>query len=171
MGAGSRSESHPCSYFSHMVAKACEKTLIVGHRTGPGDVTSMVSQGKHTRVRVRLSFANGGSIGEDDIAFIEAVQQCRSISRAGKLLGSCYRIAWLRADALNRMFQEKVIETFPGRHSGSQVTAFGQRLVALFRAIERRAADASRAAMHELEACLNRSFEQGKADDRKVKRA
>jgi molybdate transport system regulatory protein len=113
-----------------------------------------------TRLEVRLNFPNGDSIGKDDIAFIEAIQQCRSISRAGKLMGCCYRMAWVRADVLNRMFQDKVIETFPGRHTGSVVTAFGQRLVATFRAIERRAEEASAGTIHELEASLGRSSEQ-----------
>ena len=63
-------------------------------------------------------------------------------------------------DAMNRTFETKVIETFPGRRGGgAEVTAFGQRIAALFRSIERRSSRAAAAALNELTATLDRSFE------------
>jgi len=65
------------------------------------------------------------------------------------------------ADALNRTFETKVIETFPGRKGGgAEVTAFGSRIVALFRSIEQRSNKAAAAALDELTASLDRSFEE-----------
>jgi molybdate transport system regulatory protein len=95
---------------------------------------------KQTQMHVRLRLPNGASIDEDDIILIETIQHCRSILGTSKLLGLSYRTAWLMSDALNRMFECKVIETFPGRHAATEVTFFGQRLVALFRSIERQSA-------------------------------
>ena len=110
---------------------------------------------KRAQVRVRLEFANGGSLDEADIALIETVARCRSILGTSKLMGLSYRKTWLMADALNRTFESKVIETFPGRRgAGAEVTVFGQRLAALFRSIERRSSTAAAAAVEELTASL-----------------
>ena len=47
-------------------------------------------------------------------------------------------------DALNRTFETPVFATFPGRRgSGAELTDFGERLVALYRSMERRARSAS----------------------------
>jgi molybdate transport system regulatory protein len=106
-------------------------------------------------LHVRLEFANGGSLDEADIALIETIARCRSILGAAKLMGLSYRKTWLMTDALNRTFEAKVIETFPGRRgAGAEVTAFGQRLAALFRSVERRSAAAAAAAVDELSSSL-----------------
>ena len=75
-------------------------------------------------------------------------------------MGLSYRKTWLMTDALNRTFESKVIETFPGRRgAGAAPTAFGERLAALFRSIERRSASAAAAAISELSASLDWTFE------------
>ena len=123
---------------------------------------------KQARLHVRLSLPNGGSLDEADIALIEIIQKCRSILGASKIAGLSYRKTWLMVEALNRTFETKVIDTFPGRRgSGSEVTVFGQRLVALFRSIERRSAAGAVAALGELTASLNRSFEAEAEGDAK----
>ncbi len=116
---------------------------------------------KQVQVHLRLSFPNGGGLDEADIALIETIQRCRSILGTSKLMGLSYRKTWLMTDALNRTFESKVIETFPGRRgAGAEVTAFGQRLVALFRSIERRSSSAAAAAISELTASLSWTFEE-----------
>ena len=110
---------------------------------------------KRAQVHVRLELPNGGSLDEADIALIETIARCRSILGTSKLMGLSYRKTWLMTDALNRTFESKVIETFPGRRgAGAEVTAFGQRLAALFRSIERRSSAAAAAAIDELTASL-----------------
>ncbi len=116
---------------------------------------------KQAQVHLRLSLPNGGSLDEADIALIETIQRCRSILGTSKLMGLSYRKAWLMVDALNRTFEAKVIDTFPGRKgAGAEVTVFGQRLVALFRSLERRSTAAGAAAIEELTACLSWTFEE-----------
>jgi molybdate transport system regulatory protein len=118
------------------------------------------ASGKRAGIHVELSFPNGGSLGEADVALIETLQRCRSILGASKLMGLSYRKTWLMTDALNRTFESKVVETFPGRRGGgAEVTAFGLRLAALFRSIERRSSSASAAALAELTAALSSTFE------------
>ena len=115
---------------------------------------------KRSKVHLRLSLPNGGSLDEADIALIETLQKCRSILGASKLLGMSYRKTWFMADAMNRTFETKVIDTFPGRRGGgAEVTAFGQRIVALFRSIERRSSRAAAASLDELTASLDQSFD------------
>ena len=112
------------------------------------------------QVHVRIAFPNGGSLDEADIALIETLKRCRSILGASKLMGLSYRKTWLMADALNRTFESKVIETHPGRRgAGAEVTVFGERLAALFRSVERRSAAAAAAALGELTASLDYAFE------------
>jgi len=66
---------------------------------------------------------------------------------------------------LNRTFESRVIETFPGRRGGgAEITAFGQRIVALFRSVQRRSSQAAAAPLEELTASLDWSFGEKEAD-------
>ncbi len=111
------------------------------------------------KIELILRFANGGRLTPDDIALIEAIRASRSIIGAGRATGISYRKCWLMADALNRTFESPVFASYPGRkEAGSEITPFGERLVALYRSIERRAHGASTAALKELEGALNQAY-------------
>jgi len=118
------------------------------------------SQKEKARLHVRLALPNGGSLDEEDISLIETVQKCRSILGASKLMGISYRKTWLMTDALNRTFETPVFQTFPGRRGGgAEVTPFGERIVAVFRSVERRSARAATATLEELTSSLDWAFE------------
>ena len=121
----------------------------------------MAGNGKaQAQVHLKLTFPNGGSLGEADIALVETIKRCRSILGTSKLMGLSYRKTWLMTDALNRMFESKVVDTIPGRRgAGAEVTVFGERIVALFRSVERRSASGAAAALGELTASLSWDFE------------
>ena len=126
---------------------------------------------KGARIHVRLSLPNGGSLDEADISLIETIHKCRSILGASKLMNLSYRKTWMMADALNRTFETKVFDTFPGRRGGgAEITPFGQRLVALFRSIERRSSASAAAALGELTGSVNWSFEAGEAGEAREQR-
>lgn len=109
-------------------------------------------------IDVRLP--NGGRLTAEDVALIEAIRSVRSILGASRRIDRSYRKTWLMVDALNRSFESRVIETFPGRRgAGAEPTPFGERLVALYRSIERRAARAAEAALTELAAASDPAFE------------
>ena len=78
------------------------------------------SEKSQAQVHLRLSFPNGGGLDEADMALIETIKRCRSILGASKLMGLSYRKTWLMTDALNRTFESKVIETFPGRRGAGR---------------------------------------------------
>ena len=112
-----------------------------------------------SRIDVIVHFANGGRLTPEDFALIEAIRVHRSIIGAGRATGVSYRKCWLMVDALNRTFEAPVFATYPGRkETGSELTPFGERLVALYKSMERRARSGAAAAMAELEGALNPDY-------------
>lgn len=111
-----------------------------------------------TRIELTLVLPNGGRLEPIDIGLIEAVRNCRSLSGAGRLLDISYRKTWRMVDALNRTFASPVVETFPERREGgAEVTMFGERLVAIFRSMERSTSAATAAALGQIVASIDRS--------------
>ncbi len=115
---------------------------------------------RSAHVAVEIQLPNGGSFGPEDLALIEAIRSVRSIIGASRALGLSYRKCWLGVDALNRTFENPVVATYPGRRgSGAEITAFGERLVALYRSIERHADTSAKPSLTELTGCLDWSFD------------
>ena len=112
-----------------------------------------------TRLFLHVDFPDGRRLGPGKIMLLEAIREHRSILSAAKAIGMSYRRAWLLVDELDRMFEQRVIVTFPGRRgAGTEVTAFGERIIALYRAMERQAAKATNAAVDELTKALSAEF-------------
>lgn len=116
-------------------------------------------------VGVILRLPNGGALKPEDLELIDAVRKERSIIGASRALGLSYRKCWLSVDALNRTFESPVVATFPGRREGgAEITPFGERLVGVYRSIERHAANSAKRTLEEIIGSLNWSF-QPKASD------
>lgn len=92
----------------------------------------------------------------------------RSISAAARDLNMSYRRAWLLIDDLNRAFHEPAVATFPGRSQGggAELTAFGARLVALYRAAERRCVATAEGPLEELLAVSNADYSAAEGPSR-----
>lgn len=119
----------------------------------------MAVTSRASRMDLIIRFANGGSLTPEDIALIDAIRASRSILGASRTTGVSYRKCWLMVDALNRTFETPVFATFPGRRgSGAELTDFGERLVALYRSMERRSRGASAQGLAELTASLDPSY-------------
>lgn len=115
---------------------------------------------RSAHVSVAIHLPNGGLFGPEDLALIEAIRNARSIIGASRRLGLSYRKCWLSVDALNRTFESPVIATHPGRRGGgAEITPFGERLVALYRSIERHADGSAKSSLAELTAALDWSFD------------
>lgn len=124
---------------------------------------------RSAKIELTLLLPNGGRLEPVDIELIETIRDCRSISGAGRLLDISYRKTWRMVDALNRTFSSPVIETFPGRREGgAEVTIFGERLVALFRSMERNTSASTIAALNEIVASLDKSFEPETSSEAKT---
>ncbi|HEU0148617.1 MAG TPA: ModE family transcriptional regulator [Bradyrhizobium sp.] len=112
-------------------------------------------------IELAINFSNGGRLTPEDLFLIETIRKERSILGAARTSGISYRKCWLMVDALNRTFETAVFETHPGRRGGgAEITAFGERLIALYRSMERRTRTATAGALHELEEAINPNYQK-----------
>ena len=98
------------------------------------------------RIRCRIDFGSGCSVGPGKIELLEAIGRSGSLSQAARDLKMSYRRAWLLLDHLNRSFAEPVVTTSVGgaHGGGAAVTAFGDALVISYRKVERATATLAR---------------------------
>jgi molybdate transport system regulatory protein len=103
------------------------------------------------RLSLRIDF-DAGRLGPGKIELLERIAAERSLAGAARAMGMSYKRAWELLTELNAMFDTPVAVTQPGRNvgGGTEITAFGERVVALYRAIERRAASSAAAGIAEL---------------------
>lgn len=108
------------------------------------------------RLSLRVDFDNGERLGPGKVALLEAIQETGSISAAGRSFGMAYSRAWQLVDTMNRMFAEPVIDAQGGgRHGGgATLTAFGERLVELYRSAEAKVSKGAAKELQALEAAL-----------------
>lgn len=101
---------------------------------------------------IRIEFAGGDRLGPGKIELLEQIRERGSISAAARAMDMSYRRAWLLVENLNALFGEPTVQTRIGRAEGggAVLTPFGERVVALYRAVERQAATAARASLTEL---------------------
>jgi molybdate transport system regulatory protein len=111
-------------------------------------------------LHLTLNLANGARLAPEDVELIETIGRVRSILGTAKVMDLSYRKTWLMVDALNRAFETPVIETHPGRRgAGANPSAFGLRVVALYRSALRQATRASQPVLAELNASLDPTFQ------------
>jgi molybdate transport system regulatory protein len=99
--------------------------------------------GPHLSIRIDL--ANGERIGPGKIALLEAIRSAGSISGAARALGMSYRRAWLLVEEINDALRDPAVTAETGGRSGggAALTAVGERVVDLYRAIEAHARSAA----------------------------
>jgi molybdate transport system regulatory protein len=113
------------------------------------------------QIALAITFGNGGRLTPEDLLLIETIRKERSILGAARVSGISYRKCWLMVDALNRTFESAVFETHPGRRGGgAEITPFGERLIALYRSMERRSRAATAAALTELERATDPNYQK-----------
>lgn len=136
-------------------AKAASRGVRVLMKDG-----TAANMGKTSDVELIVRFANGGRLTAGDLALIEAIRKQRSILAASRVTGVSYRKCWLMVDALNRTFETVVVATHPGRRGGgAELTTFGERVVALYKSMERRTTRATAQAVMELTASLDPAYQ------------
>lgn len=114
-------------------------------RAQPGAVPTV-------RFRMRVTVGDTIAIGPGKVALLEAVRDHGSITAAARSLGMSYRRAWLLLKEINdAMVAPAVASEHGGQHGGgSMLTPEGEAVIALYRAIERRAAEAGAAEIERL---------------------
>ena len=93
------------------------------------------------RVRIRIYFGDGHSVGPGKVQLLEAVRALGSISAAARSMGMAYRHAWELIDDMNQCFRSPVVTGTSGGRAGggATLTPFGEDVVRRFRAMEKRA--------------------------------
>jgi molybdate transport system regulatory protein len=93
------------------------------------------------RIRIRIYFGDGHSVGPGKVQLLEAVRELGSISAAARSMGMAYRHAWEMIDDMNQCFRSRVVTGTSGGRAGggATLTPFGEEIVRRFRAMERRA--------------------------------
>jgi molybdate transport system regulatory protein len=93
------------------------------------------------RIRIRIYFDGGHSVGPGKVQLLEAVRQLGSISAAARSMGMAYRHAWEMIDDMNQCFRSPVVTGTSGGRAGggATLTSFGEEVVRRFRAMEKRA--------------------------------
>jgi molybdate transport system regulatory protein len=91
------------------------------------------------RIRIRIQFEGGHSLGRGKAQLLETVAELGSISAAARSMGMAYRHAWELIDDLNQCFGEPVVATTTGGRAGggASLTPLGAELVQRFRSMER----------------------------------
>jgi len=92
------------------------------------------------RLKIKLQLCCGDEIamGPGKAELLEAIGREGSISAAGRALGMSYRRAWLLVDAMNRCWDQPLVETAPGGNhgGGARVSQLGQSVLAQYRALQ-----------------------------------
>jgi len=108
---------------------------------------------------IRIDFEAARRLGPGKVDLLERIGEHGSISAAGRAMGMSYRRAWDLVAELNAAFAQPLVAAQSGgRHGGgASLTPFGRELVAHYRAIEAKAAQAVAAHLAALEAVVNKS--------------
>ena len=103
------------------------------------------------RLTIRIDFG-ADRLGPGKVALLEEIGRLRSLAAAARALEMSYKRAWELLGMLNAMFEQPVAVAHPGRNLGgsTELTPFGERVIALYRAVERRATHAASAGLDEL---------------------
>jgi molybdate transport system regulatory protein len=93
------------------------------------------------RIRIRIYFGDGHSVGPGKVQLLEAIRELGSISAAARSMGMAYRHAWELIDDMNQCFRSPVVTGTSGGRAGggATLTPFGEEVVRRFRAMEKRA--------------------------------
>lgn len=93
------------------------------------------------RPKIRLMAGREIAVGPGKADLLAAVKAAGSISAAARSLGMSYKRAWYLLDTMNQCFKAPVVETERGGrgHGGARLTATGEEVLTLYRAIETRA--------------------------------
>ena len=94
-----------------------------------------------SRLSIRIDLTNGERIGPGKIALLEAIKSAGSISAAARNIGMSYRRAWLLVEEINESLRGPAVSAATGgkQGGGAALTAIGEEVIALYRAIERSA--------------------------------
>jgi molybdate transport system regulatory protein len=110
-----------------------------------------------TRLSIRIDFEPSGSaLGPGMAELLELIASKGSIRAAAAQMDMSYRKAWLLIQEIQKTFNGVVVEAAAGGATGggTRLTALGEEILHLYRAVEQLAQAASRAELARLAAIV-----------------
>lgn len=94
------------------------------------------------RAQLRVMLGDEIAFGPGKADLLDAIRATGSISAAGKKMGMSYRRAWLLVDAMNRCFQQPLVDTAKGgaNGGGTQLTELGIHVLEHYRTLQKEVA-------------------------------
>lgn len=101
--------------------------------------------GKLPALHIRVDLVPGVSLGPGKADLLQGIAETGSIAAAGRRLGMSYKRAWSLVETLNGMFRAPLVSATKGGATGggASLTAEGEAVLARYRAIQARAAEAA----------------------------
>lgn len=104
----------------------------------------MATDPPRSSLKLRLVLESGDWIGPGKADLLEGIAETGSISAAGRRMGMSYKRAWGLVENLNTMFRDPLVRANRGgaAHGGAGLTEAGARVLALYRRMQAKGAEA-----------------------------
>ena len=89
------------------------------------------------RPRLRVYVGERRALGPGKADLLSAIASAGSLAGAARSLGMSYMRAWRLMREMNELFRRPLVEVHPGARGGARLTAEGERVLELYRAMER----------------------------------
>ena len=98
----------------------------------------MPSDRSPLKIKVQIFCGEEIAMGPGKADLLEAIAREGSISAAGRAMGMSYRRTWLLVDAMNRCWDQPLVDTAAGgtRGGGARLSGLGKSLLAQYRALQ-----------------------------------
>ena len=93
---------------------------------------------KPPKLRLKLTFDSGLTVGPGKADLLQGIAAEGSISAAGRRMKMSYKRAWMLVEEMNAVFEAPLVESSRGGASGggARLTATGEAVLAHYRRLE-----------------------------------
>jgi molybdate transport system regulatory protein len=122
----------------------------------------MKQKSRRAGIRLRVFLDPDIAIGPGKAEILEGIRETGSIAAAGRRMNMSYKRAWLLVDTMNACFREPLVATSRGGRTqgGAKLTETGETVLARYRRMEAKSAEAVEDEMRDLRALLRDMSEQ-----------